>query len=361
MSRSHQISVAALAVILGSALWVLFMPSRNSIPAPQAEPAQTVPSKERSAVPRDTSKQDQSTASPIAKNDIQWEKIERLLGGMQSERVKPTDADVERFLAKHGTTANNLVAAFEATDDTKWLEKALELFPNAPIVLLSALSRSEAEKDERFAGWLERLKRADGKNPLPWIYSAKLFAERNDPRGVMEELKAAQERPGFYTYSNERISAAQLLYEDMGLGKLEAELVGMFSMKVPWLQTALRVSKSLEVAKKAEGADASFVQEATAMQYGLGKMFQTPEASRLMISQLVASAMEKQGMASLPEEDQVRRNAALQALRDEIKDSATTLETMLKAHDSTLFAGYVRKVRTEGELSAFRWLKTQQK
>lgn len=273
---------------------------------------------------------------------------------------KVTLADCERFLAKHGETPANLLAVFDQTGDRKWLERALATFPDSPIVLFSALTESPDAPPEQLAAWLEKFKTVDPNNPVPWLIAANSLFKQDRPAEAMEQASAALDRPAFYTYSTERSAAAQALYEESGLHPLEAELLGTMTLKLPLLGVAMGISKGLQLLKAPETAEASTIADAGRIQYNLGRMFQTPEASRLIIGQLVGVALETKGLTSRPPDFQTMRTAQLEAQKAEIK-TLTQAVQITDSSDEKQVAEYLRRLRTEGELSALRWLKAQQK
>lgn len=267
--------------------------------------------------------------------------------------------DLARFIGKHGETPANLIVAFDQSGDRKWLERALVAHPDSPIVLVAALTESPDATAEQRAVWLEKLKAVEASNPVPWILSAHALFKAGHSAEATLEAAAALERPAFYTYAPERIAAARAFYESVGMHPLEAELMATVALKMSLLAPVMAVSKGLEAAKTAEGAEASV--KAAQIQYGLGRLFQTPEASRTLISQLVGIAQESKGIAVLPAEEQARRKTEIDAFKKGMSGLTESVAQLMASQNEERLAQYVRRLRTDGELSAMRWLKEQQK
>jgi len=324
-------------------------------------------------------------SSAVGKNPVvDWKRFAALMKGDFNGMIsQATSADIERFLAKHGETAVNLVAAFQATHDRRLLDRALELFPNSPIVLMAAVESIPANPspkpgetyvpDAQRMAFIERLKAADPNNPLPWIYSAQELFQSGQTGDAVAAIHAALDRPAFYTYANERMDSAQQLLEDRGRSPVEASLLAMVSLPLPQISAANQVSRSLmELQKSAtESGDATAVADAIRLNYDLGRTFATPEASRTLIGQLVGFSMEKRALESLPADAQpdwlgvtpAQRLAEIETQKQNVSTLIGDggLEWLIQSQNDELLAEYLRRNRTDGEFSALTWLKTQKK
>lgn len=310
---------------------------------------------------------------------VDWDFLTNLDTG--KARPGPTEEEIARFLAKHGETPANLVAAFEGTGDRRWLERALELFPSSPLVLMKAIDatgdKSSPKEGEAYQAGSEKLalidrfKAADPNNPVPWILAAQeLFKAKQATEGVAE-IRAALERPAFYIYANERMDASQRLYEGLGLGQLEASALAMFGLTLPHMQAAQQASRGLMEWQKsaAESGDAASSSDALRLTYELGRTFATPEASRLLIGQLVGLSMEKRALEAIPSDsqpewltvDRTQRLADIEKEKQLVREVTANSESVLKSRDEQLLSEWLRRVRIESEISALNWLKTRKK
>jgi hypothetical protein len=279
--------------------------------------------------------------------------------------LKPLAESGEAFLARRGNSAFNLLAVFAATGDRRLLEQALKQFPNDPAVLYVALS--DAPPEER-ASLIERFKAADPNNPLPWIFSASELFENGRVADAIEVLRDALKRPGLDREFNERGAAVRDLALQSGAGEFTAESIAFFSQTLPHLQAAMKASRGLQAfvdeQKQVALGDVEAIRENAQLLYDLGRMFQTPEASRLLIGQLVGVALERKALdvaASLPESplpvQAEKRGAELTQIREE----ATSLSKLASRvfAEPALWRGYFSRFRTDGELPALRWVQQQ--
>jgi hypothetical protein len=320
-----------------------------------------------------------SSAVAGKKTTVDWSRFGMLTGG-SGEFPEPTPEDIARFLAKNGETPANLVTAFEKTHDRRWLERALELFPGSPVVLMAALEAiggaspragETYQPDPQRMAYIDRFKAADPNNPLPWIFSAQEFFKLKQTADALADVRAALGRPAFYTYATERMDSAQKLYESLGLGPVEAGALGMFGLTIPHTTAAMQSSRSLmELQKSAsQSGDTAAADEALRLTYDLGRTFATPEASRMLIGQLVGIGMEKRALEALPagsppdwlKVNPAERLAEIEQKKAYMQGFTNGIESLIRSQDGDLIAEYLRRMRTESEAAAYEWLKKQKR
>ena len=328
--------------------------------------------------------QKNSSGMAAKKTALDWKHFTALINmDASSGPLSPevTEGDIVRFLAKHGETAINLVAAFEKTADRRWLDRALELFPSNPAVLMLAVQTSPVlagtrngepyQIDPARTAIIERFKAADPNNPLPWIFSAQEFFKAKQTAEGTAEIRAALDRPAFYTYSNERMDSAQRLNEDMGLHPLEASLFAMAGLTMPQMEAAQQASRSLMEWQKsaADSGDTAAADDALRLTYCLGRTFATPEVSRTLLGQLVGVSMESRALKALPADAQpdwltvtpAQRLAEMEVQKQSVKDLTADFDWIIQSRNEPLLSEYLRRNRSDGELSALTWLKAQKK
>jgi hypothetical protein len=325
-----------------------------------------------------------SSAVAGKKTTVDWNRFGMMLTGGSGALPEPTAEDIARFLAKNGETPANLVTAFEKTHDRRWLERALELFPGSPVVLMAALESiggaspragETYQPDPQRMAYIDRFKAADPNNPLPWIFSAQEFFKLKQTADALADVRAALGRPAFYTYATERMDSAQKLYESLGLCPVEAGALGMFGLTIPHTTAAMQSSRSLmELQKSAsQSGDTAAADEALRLTYDLGRTFATPEASRTLVGQLVAIGMEKRALKALPagsppdwlKVNPAERLAEIEQISAELTEVtngiANGIESVIRNQDGELLAEYLRRMRTESEAAAYEWLKKQKR
>jgi hypothetical protein len=284
--------------------------------------------------------------------------------GNDAELPKVTNADVERFLAAKGETPANLLAGWNCTKDRRWLNRAAELHPKNPMVLLALLgaggpSRSDPELIRRF-------NEAAPDNPLPKIYEARALFANGDASAAMEVVKEALGRPGFYTWMNESLDAANSLLRFAGVPPMMADMMAMAQIPMPYLTVAQEVSKYVMSGYPTDVSD-PISDAGLEMTYQMGQMFTTPEASRTLIGQLVGFSMERRALGELPPDATPRwvsgtpaeRLAELDARKTSIPKLVGGIEWALTQNDPALLQQYLSRFRKEGELAALTWIEQQ--
>lgn len=348
--KHRNIAIVAALVPTAALLYLLSVPSVLEVPAPQPL---------RQSVKTSGSSSKRANGALVQPQPLKVD--------LSKTTITATAADIARFLAKEGETPANLFAAFDATGDRIWLERALQLFPNNAAVLLALLASKPP--DDQIPALIERFKQADANNPLPWFFAAQQLFKNGRNDEALAEIRTALDPPGFYTYQNERISAAQRLYETLGMNPLEAELAAVFQLRMQHVGAVQQVIKGLRDIQKssAESGDLVNSAEATRLAYGISRMFSTPEASRLMIGQLFSLGVERKVLESLPDgaqPDYLTKTPAarLAEIQQEIQQSRSLINAMDLGNlqkDTGQFSEYLRRVRQEGEFSALLWLQQQ--
>jgi hypothetical protein len=385
--KSRVLTVAALLASIAACTYFIL----SSDPSPGFVPADDASQREDKAAiahSGDALGKESASGNPSdaagQRTAVNWKRFTALMGvtdGSVEPLPRPTREDIARFLAKCGESPANLVAAFEKTRDRRLLERALELFPNSPVVLMAAIESipaSAAPKpgetyrpDAERAAFIERFKAADPDNPLPWIFSAQHLFMANRTGEAIAEIREALQRPAFYTYANERMDSAQQLYQDMGLNSVEAGVFAMAGLTLPHMGAAQQASRSLMEWQKsaADSGDTAAAEDALRLTYDLGRTFATPEASRTLIGQLVGISMEARALKSLPADARpdwlavapAQRLGEMEKQKQDVRDLTAGLDWVMQRQDEPLLAEYLRRNRSDGELSALTWLKGQKK
>jgi hypothetical protein len=357
--------IVALAIV-AVCVWIFVQSDTPRIDSGQAVTNATAPeggsdARTRPAATANNEKAGSISAATKPGEQINWDRIGDAIAGRVNNKSILTDAQIEEFLRKRGETAMNLLAVWESTQDRRWLDRALQKFPNDPALLLAAIGTTPPP--DNTAELIDRLKLAAPDNPIPWIYTARqLFADKRVDE-AMAELRTALSKPGFYTYSSERILASKQLFLDSGFDPIGAEFLAMSQQQLGYLTTANITVKAMKEWAGSEGVTAENRNEAIKLSYEMGKMFSTPEASRTLLGQLVAVAMERQALTLAQSQadnplpvNTANRMAELDQFRAELPKLANLTDKMVAKNDPQLFGEYLRRFRTEGEAAALKWV-----
>ena len=376
----------ALLACLAAGIYLFHGGETTPSTVPQSPPAGSADGASVGDAP--TAGESGKDSDSVKKPAVDWKHFSAMMeAGFNNENFDPfpkiTPEDIARFLAKHGETPANLVAASEALHDPRLVYRALELFPNSPLVLLAVMQRRggpwpepgefSTVDPERMA-LIERFKAADPNNPLPWIFSAAaLFTSGQTADGVAA-IRAALDRPAFYSYFPERCEATQRLYEDLGLHPLEASLLAMAGQTIPHMAATQQASRRLMDWQKAatESGDTAGAADATRLAYALGRTFATPETSRWIIDQHVGIAIEKRALEAQPADAQpdwltvtpAQRLAEMEKQKQAMIDvtpEASDFAWIVSSQNEQVLAEGLRRLRNDGEFSALTWLKAQKK
>lgn len=109
--------------------------------------------------------------------------------------------------------------------------------------------------------------------------------------------------------------------------------------------------------------------EALRVTYALGRTFATPEASRMLIGQLVGIAIQKRALEALPAGSQpdwlkvapAERLTEIEQKKADVKGVASGIESVVRSQDSELISEYLRRMCTESEAAAYECLQKQKK
>lgn len=299
---------------------------------------------------------------------VRWELLEEF-GSLSGGTRRPSRAEAERFLQMKGATVFNLLAAAAATEDQEFARRAANVFPEHPAVQLAMLSlKTDLAPDVR-AEWIERFKASSPDNPLPLLYAAREAFARKDSTTALAEASLAAEKSGLYCWSTELIIAKQGLFEVAGYYPVEAELLATFTGRIPrWgdlYQVGTELEKLHEQALK--DGDSANAEKALRAAYSLAKMFQSPEGGRNIINRVYGLGLEGVALNKIPPETQppflevpiAHRKAELRYNGRMLRELGPHTLIPIQRQDANLLAGYLRRIREEGEYQALLWIKEQ--
>jgi hypothetical protein len=360
-----RLALSLVAVPLGIALVAFWQlrepPAREAGKVPSELPGLRKPTP-ASASPVAIGKDGQPSGAPPI-SEVEWKKLLGMIsnGGGYPE-IKLTEADMERFLAAKGHTPANYLAAWFCTRKLAWLDRALERFPNHPMVLFAKIGAGDTKNPD--LELVRRFNEAAPDNPLPKFMEASALFTAGNKEAAVAAIREALARPGLYIWMKESTDATRSLHEFSGMSPLLADVVSTVQMPLPHLSTVMAVSRGLTDAYK-QGAEAGQADpaliEAT---YRMGLMFETPEAARMLIGQLVGKSIQMRALQSLPADAApawlsarpAERLAQLEAEKANIPKLTESTNWLYQPENAHLLGPYLQRVRTEGEMAAMNWL-----
>ncbi len=288
--------------------------------------------------------------------------LARLLKG--EEVPKLTAEQIEPFLAANHRSAASLLAAGRTTGDPKYLQEAMDRFPNDPRVDFAAVFRNGAPPEER-RHWLETFQKSDPNNALPtYLLALDDFKAGNRAAGL-QQMAAAGPNARWTDYSADFMQNAEEAYASAGYSPTEAKLIGAENLLLPHLAGLKQLGVSLgETAKSSlQEGDAASAQAALAMEASLGHQLAAPQQQTL-IATLVGIAVERMGLsamdpaATLGDNGQTAQDrlAALTQQRAELKaltQQATAIQPNLSEPELGV---YFDRMKSLGEVPAMQWL-----
>ena len=123
-------------------------------------------------------------------------------------------AQIEDYLQASKRSAESLLAAFRASQDTNYLREAASNYPNALAVQFAVIANRLYPEAER--NWIEAFKTAAPDNSLGWYFSALDYFRSKQPEAALRELVEASRLPGFDNDSAQTIQAVEELHRLSG-------------------------------------------------------------------------------------------------------------------------------------------------
>lgn len=361
-----RLALSLVAVLLGIVLvafWKLREPPAGESGKVVAGESTRSPEPALASVAPAAAGKDETPPAALAISEADGKKLLQMMSdGGGFPEVALTEADMERFLAAKGHTSANYLAAWFCTRKLAWLDRALERFPNHPMVLLAKIGAGDTKKPD--LELVRRFSEAAPDNPLPKIFEASALVSAGDKVAALAAIREALARPGLYTWAKESIDASRSLLEFTGMPPLLADVVSTVQMPLPHLAPVMSVARAMTETYK-QGAEAGPADPALIeTTYRLGLMFETPEAARTVIGQLVGRGVQKRALEALPADaapawlssKPAERLAQLEAQKGDIPNLMEATKWLYQPENLHLLGPYLQRFRTEGEMAAVHWL-----
>ena len=282
---------------------------------------------------------------------------------------QPTREQIEAYLSKFKRTAESLITAFDVSRDRKYLEEALEKFPNDPLVRFAQtreyvlMSDTTAIEDRRAV--LDAFKKASPDNGLGDCLSALEALKNGQTDFALSEISAALNKSSLSAYYIEMLQNREEFCLTAGLSEGEARERAFGSLLMPTeaaMKTLCRKLADLQQQYMNSGDTASAAQLA-ALNISISRGWENSPGA-MMLSKLVASAMENIALKSLPQDqyydflgktpsERIKELQDLKVDRRELTAAFTQIEPTLTDQEKGI---YFQRVKLYGEEQAMRWL-----
>ena len=358
--------MAAFAVLLAASVVKFFYKEDK----PQAVAESPAPSPDVSALPevRQHSLAPDSVASiapaESTTNEVIATNLYARLANGDIPRV--SREQLEPFLAKNHRSVDSLLGALRASGDSNLLNEAKEKFPGDPRVQFAAWFKGNSPEEKR--EWLDKFKQSAPDNALPDYLLAAEHFKAGDAAQALQEITAANAKPGFENYLLDFIQNAEEAYRAGGYSPAEAKGVANMSALLPELAQLKQVGVNLaELAKQyRQAGDEPSAQAALEMALNLAhRQDQTPQTT--LIQELVGMAIERiafngmnpsapYGQSGQTVQDQLD---ALAARRKAIRELTDQTGAILKTFSDEELTHYFDRERIYGEVAALHWVANQ--
>ena len=309
-----------------------------------------------------------SVASRRASEPLETNSLEDASEEQAEQEWQPTPEQIEAYLAKYGRTAESLVTAFDVSRDKKYLQEALEKFPNDPFVRFAQtreyILMSDTTTPEERKAILEAFKKVSPDNGLGDCLSA-LEALKNGQTDVaLSEISNALDKSSLSAYYTEMLQSREEFCLIAGLSESEAreKSFGLLMPTESALKTLSRKLSDLQLEYLNSGDPASAAQIA-ALNISISRGWGNSSGA-LLLSKLVATGMENAALKNLPQDqyfdflgktpaERIKELQALRVERREITSAFNEIEPQLSEQEKSI---YFQRVKLYGEEKAMRWL-----
>jgi hypothetical protein len=271
-----------------------------------------------------------------------------------------------KFLARNGTNAESLLAAFNVTSDKEFLREAVRRYPESAFVLVSALAHNVSP--EQRGEWIEQLKRIAPDNPLANYFSARDHLKNQQPELALQEFTDASSKKGFHDFTVERIQGLEDMYLGAGHSAAESKALAMSSVQIPTIRHLRELGREMSKLQRqyADAGDAESAQILARHGLSLAANLNNGGAQSL-ISQMVGNVVEKEFLRGLDADanydfmiqSPAERLAQLQAQDKSIRDSARFFDHWMQQANEGQLVSYFDRLKLYGEAAALQWARTQ--
>ena len=308
----------------------------------------------------------QMDSQPAEETPATTNLLTQLLKGGDCPRLTLEQADA--FVAQRNRHVEGLLAASDSTGDRKYLNEAMEKFPNDPrVAFRAAFQASDANGDgpnETRRKWLDVFQQNAPDNALPDYLSAAEHFRAGEPGKAFAELASASKKQ-MDDYSQDFLLNNEEAYRNAGYSEAEAKMIASISLLLPQEAQFRSVGRSLvDLANGYRKAgDEASAQAALQMALDLGQRLNTPH-SLTLIEPLVGIAIQRQAYGAM-DPNAIFGNSGqtvqtyidgLSQQRDAIKQVAQRWNTYMPRMSEPDVTAYLNRQWLYGEQAASRWM-----
>lgn len=157
--------------------------------------------------------------------------------------LKPTREQLERYLDANKRLPGSLLAAYNVSGDTNYLNEAIQRHPNDPRVQFAVLSRNLLPEQRR--EWLDAFKTASPDNNLPEYFSAMDYLKQGRTDLALTDLQQASSKVAFNDFYTDSLQDLEEAYRSGGASLVDAKLLSMSQLQLPHLKELRDLGKTL--------------------------------------------------------------------------------------------------------------------
>jgi len=281
---------------------------------------------------------------------------------------KPSAAAIENYLQQKERSAASLLAAWQVSGATNYLQEAAQQFANDPHVQFAVLA-SNVFPDDR-GNWIALFKQSCPDNPLANYFAAHEDFLQGQTEAAVTELKAAAGKEGFEDYITDFFwPECEQLSLATGAPPALAEWEGVEDATrtvLPCLSTLRALAREAAAAQTAfaSAGDSASAQSLAQTGVVLGQQLNVERGGELVINQLVGIAIEAIFLSQLPPDETLdwlgqspaERRAELNQQKEQLRNLTTTIPALLPQLSDAELTDYLDRWKQSGELAAMKWL-----
>lgn len=270
--------------------------------------------------------------------------------------------EVEAFLKEQGRTPQNLLVASRLLKDLKYAREAALLEPQNPLAQLELALRGETPEEKGAA--LAAFRKIAPDNSLGDYLAAHQAFQSGDAGAAGAALLQSLDSTVFADYSQQIVDGSEQAYLHAGYEPQAASVAAMFSLTLERSQVLMGAADKLKGLQDEFIRTADFDAAEPTITIGLTMGQRLQAQGPYLIDQLVGISIERKFLQQLDPQTAAgpggqtaaARLEALDANLLEIRTLSGGFAQSMATMDDATRGQYLAKMKSEGELSALRWL-----